>query len=153
MDRKLPPNFLETLSRMYQDAKILYGEEEYYNCCYLSGYVLECALKYILCTFGVKSDGTRYTVDDVKGYQHGTEKLNQELEQCISGNETFPNIYRLSPETICPFIFKGSGGYPPWNPKYRYGEHPKWSEKEWGDHYIAEIEQIFRFIASIAVGE
>lgn len=153
MDRKLPPNFLETLLRMYNDAKILYSKEEYYNCCYLSGYVLECALKYILCTFGVKSDGTRYTVDDVKGYQHRTERLNQELEQCISSSETFPNIYRLSPETICPFIFRGSGGYPPWNPKYRYGEHPKWSEKEWGDYYIAEIEQIFRFIASIAVGE
>ncbi len=46
MGQPLSPDFLETLLRMYQDARILYEQEEYYNCCYLSGYVLECALKY-----------------------------------------------------------------------------------------------------------
>lgn len=43
------PDFLSTLGRMYTNAKLLYRNAEYYNCCYLSGYVLECALKYLLC--------------------------------------------------------------------------------------------------------
>ena len=64
------PDFLSTLGRMYTNAKLLYRNAEYYNCCYLSGYVLECALKYLLCQFGLKSDGTRYTISDIKQYTH-----------------------------------------------------------------------------------
>ena len=69
------PDFLATLERMYKDAKLLFEEKEYYNCCYLSGYVLECALKYILCTFGLKDDGTRYTINDAKQFTHRIQNL------------------------------------------------------------------------------
>ena len=50
-------DFLETLERMYKDSRILFQNGEYYNCCYLCGYILECALKYILQKFGKKQNG------------------------------------------------------------------------------------------------
>lgn len=147
------PDFLNTLERMYTNAKLLYEHEQYYNCCYLSGYVLECALKYILCEFGIKSDGTRYTIEDIKRYSHSAHKLNQGLSECASFVSGIPSRFQLMPEVKCPYIYAGASGYPGWDPKYRYGEHPKWTEKEWSTHYITEIESVFRFIASIAIGE
>ncbi len=102
------PDFLSTLGRMYTDARLLYEKKEYYNCCYLSGYVLECALKYLLYKFGLKSDGSRYTINDVKQYTHGIQNLNRELEQCISFVSGIPSQYQLMPENICPYIFSGT---------------------------------------------
>ena len=60
--------------------------------------------------------------------------------------------YRLDSTRVCPNIFIGSGGYPKWDPKYRYGEHPQWNEESFCRKYIQDIENIFRFIASIVVG-
>ena len=147
------PDFLSTLGRMYTNAKLLYFNAEYYNCCYLSGYVLECALKYLLCQFGLKSDGTRYTISDIKQYTHRIQDLNRELEQCVSFVAGIPSQYQLIPENICPYIFSGARGYPKWDPKYRYGEHPMWTTKEWSTHYINEIDAIFEFISSVSFGE
>ena len=154
MPFKNDPDFLSTLERMYTDAKLLYENAEYYNCCYLSGYVLECALKYLLCTFGLKSDRTPYTIDDMKRiFAHGTQKLNHALEQCISSGAGIPATYQLMPERMCPYIFAGASGYPPWNPMYRYGEHPMWSTEEWSTYYMNEIDAIFKFISSVSFGE
>lgn len=147
------PNFLATLERMYKDAKLSFEKKEYYNCCYLSGYVLECALKYMLCTFGLKGDGTRYTIRDVKQFTHGIQKLNLELEQCISVGIGVPARYQFMPENMCPYIYAGANGYPYWNPKYRYGEHPMWGTEDWSRHYINELDAIFGFISSVVLGE
>lgn len=147
------PDFLSTLERMYTDAKILYEKQKYYNCCYLSGYVLECALKYLLCQFGLKSDGSRYTINDMKRDAHNTQNLNNKLEQCISFVSGIPAQYQLMPENICPYIYSGAQGYPEWNPRYRYGEHPMWNTEEWCAHYINEIDAVFRFISSVSFGE
>ncbi len=56
-EAKRDPDFLITLERMHRDSKLLFEEGEYYNSCYLSGYVLECALKFLLCRYGRKADG------------------------------------------------------------------------------------------------
>ena len=70
MPQMQPIDFLKTLQRMYKDSKILFQSGEYYNCCYLCGYILECALKYILQQYGRKQDGSSYSVDDLKGFGH-----------------------------------------------------------------------------------
>lgn len=147
------PDFLATLERMYKDAKLLFEEKEYYNCCYLSGYVLECALKYILCTYGLKDDGTRYTINDAKQFTHRIQNLNLALEQCISAGAGVPAQYQIMPENMCPYIFTSVNGYPYWNPKYRYGEHPMWATEDWSRHYIEELDAIFEFISSVVLGE
>ena len=84
---KRDPDFLKTLERMHHDSKILFEEGEYYNSCYLSGYVLECALKFLLCRYGRKATGENYTWRDVKQHQH---RLIEQLTKRLAG--FYPNI-------------------------------------------------------------
>ena len=145
-------DYLSTLQRMYRDSKILYENGEYYNSCYLSGYVLECALKYILLSYGRKPDGENFTLEEIKGAAHNTSKLNRYLDDWISIAGGIENRYRFDSRTICPHIFVGDSGYPKWDPRYRYGEHPQWNVKALCQKYICDIENIFRFISNIVVG-
>ena len=137
---------------MYKAAQILYEKEEYYNCSYLCGYVLECALKYILVTYARRPDGALYTSNDLrKMYAHDTSKLNQELENWISSTSGIATKYRMDCAKKAPYIFRGAGGHKPWSPAYRYGEHPKWDDKDYCKEYLKESEYVFRFIAEIVV--
>ena len=145
-------DFLETLQRMYKDSRILFQNGEYYNCCYLCGYVLECALKYILHRYGKKQDGQSYSVNDLKAFEHNTEKLNRELENWLSMTGSILPAYRLDCRKKCPYIFAGAGGYPHWSPAYRYGDHIKWHEKEYCEKYMEESKYIFQFVANIVIG-
>ncbi len=145
-------DFLETLERMYKDSRILFQNGEYYNCCYLCGYILECALKYILQKFGKKQDGQPYSVNDLKGFSHNIRGLNRQLEDLLSMTSGISPAYRLDCEKKCPYIFVGLGGYPKWDPAYRYGDHVKWYEKEYCEKYMEESKYIFRFVANIVAG-
>ncbi len=149
---KKETDFLKTLERMYKDSRILYDKGEYYNCCYLCGYILECALKYILLKFGRKENGEQYAPQDMKSHRHNTASLNRQLEECISMSGGINPCYRIESERNCPYMYVGKEGYPHWNPEYRYGEHPKWDEKEYCQHYMKESEFIFQFISNIVVG-
>lgn len=145
-------DFLETLQRMYKDSRILYKNGEYYNCCYLCGYILECALKYILHKYGKKQDGQPYSVNDLKAMAHSTSKLNQELDSWLSMTGSISSSYRLDCRRTCPCIFIGQEGYPHWDPAYRYGGHVKWHEKEYCEKYMEESRYIFQFVAKIVTG-
>lgn len=145
-------DFLETLARMYKDSRILFQNGEYYNCCYLCGYILECALKFILQKYGKKQDGQSYSVNDLKAMEHNTVKLNRALNDWLSMTGSVSAAYRLDCVTKCPYIFTDKEGYPHWNPTYRYGNHPKWYEKEYCEKYIEESKYIFQFIANIVSG-
>ena len=145
-------DYLKTLERMYKDSRILYNAEEYYNCSYLCGYVLECALKYILLTFGKDEDGNGFTIEDLKkAFRHDIRKLNSRLDECISSAEAIPSRYRLDAQRYTPCMLKGKNGHKPWNPELRYGEHPMWNDKEYCDHYMRESEYVFDFITEIVV--
>lgn len=149
---KLETNFLETMGRMYRSSRILYEKEQYYNCCYLCGYILECALKYILLTFGRDENGEKFSVDMLKtNYLHNTHKLNRQLEACISSSDGIPPKYRINCRQKAPYMFEGRGGQKAWSPEYRYGEHPMWDKKEFCDHYMEESDYIFSFIMEIAI--
>ena len=145
-------DYLSTLQRMYKDAKMLCDNKEYYNSCYLAGYVLECALKYILMNYGEKAHGEKYTLDELKGAAHNTVKLNKYLDDWLSMAEGIEARYRFDSRVICPHIFIGEGGYPQWDPKYRYGEHPQWESESFCQKYICDIENIFRFISNVIIG-
>lgn len=149
---KRDPDFLKTLERMYYDSKVLFEKGEYYNSCYLSGYVLECALKFLLCRYGRKSNGDNYTWRDVKQHLHKLNELNHELEECLAITDGIPPQYRLDSSQMCPYIFSGREGYSHWDPAFRYGECPAWDIKEYCEHYIEESERIFRFISGIIIG-
>lgn len=131
MPQMVQVDFLETLERMYRDSRILFQNVEYYNCCYLCGDILECGLKYILQRFGKKSDGQAYSVNDLKNFEHNTEKLNKALDDWLSINGGILSAYRLDYRKNCPYIFVGAGGYTHWHPTYRYGDHMKWHDKEY----------------------
>lgn len=145
-------DFLKTLERMYRASRLLYENKQYYNCCYLCGYILECALKYILYKHGKHDDGSNYTIEDLKGFTHNTSKLNKHLNDWISISDNIYSAYRIDCPQKCPYIFIGRDGYPHWDPKYRYGEHPKWEEAEYCKKYMEESEYIFQFIARIVAG-
>lgn len=133
---KREPDFLETLERMYRDSKILFEKGEYYNSCYLCGYVLECALKYLLCRYGRKPNGDHYTWRDVKQHLHKLNELNHELEECLAIMEGIPPHDRWDSSRMCPYIFIGREGYSHWDPAFRYGECPAWETKEYCEHII-----------------
>ena len=152
MSRMGEADFLETLGRMYRDSRILFQNGEYYNCCYLCGYILECALKYILQIYGRKLDGQPYSINDLKAFQHNTEKLNQELDDWLSVTEGVSSAYRLDCRKKCPYIFVGKEGFPHWSPAYRYGDYTRWHEKEYCMKYLEESEYIFQFVARIVTG-
>lgn len=145
-------DYLKTLERMHTDAEILYEKREYYNCCYLCGYVLECALKYILLTFGLHQNGQKYCESDLKQLSHNTNRLNRQLQEWLSISSGISSSSRLDPEKMCPYIFKGYNGYPQWNPQYRYGEHPLWNTAECCEQYFKENNQIFKFISEMQLG-
>ncbi len=145
-------DFLSTLERMYKDSRILYEKEEYYNCCYLCGYVLECALKYILLKYGRDESGNIYTAGMLKTkYGHNTENMNHKLEELISVTNSILPGCRPDFKKHAPYMLVGRGGHKHWDPAWRYGEHPKWGEKEYCEHYIKESEYIFNFIAGIVI--
>ena len=98
-------DFLETLARMYKDSRILFRNGEYYNCCYLCGYILECALKFILQKYGKNQDGKPYSMGEIKNLKHNTEKLNQELDNWLSMTDGVSPVYRLDCRKKCPYIF------------------------------------------------
>lgn len=149
---KREPDFLKTLERMYRDSKILFEKEEYYNSCYLCGYVLECALKFLLCRYGRKSSGETYTWRDAKKHLHKLDEMNQKLEEFLAITEGIPPQYRFDSSQICPYIFSGREGYSHWDPAFRYGECPAWDSKEYCKHYIEESEKIYQFIKEIVIG-
>lgn len=147
---KLETDFLKTMQRMYKDSRILYDKGEYYNCCYFCGYILECALKYILLKFGEDENGNQFTVENLKSnFVHKISKLNDQLNNCILETNSMPAKCRLDCNKNAPYIMKGMEGTQPWSPAYRYGEHPKWDKKEYCDHYIAESDYVFKFVAEL----
>lgn len=150
--KKRETDYLKTLERMYKDSRILYEKEEYYNCCYLCGYLLECALKYILLKFGRKEDGNQFSIADLKRDTHNMAKLNQRLESWINCTGGVHARYRIDCKKMCPYMFVGRQGYPHWNPEYRYGEHPKWDDEDYCKEYMKESEKIVRFVAEIVAG-
>ena len=145
-------DYLKTLQRMYKDSRILFEKGEYYNCCYLCGYIIECALKYILLRFGRKEDGSLFSIADMKSAAHNTNNLNQQLESWINCTGGVAAKYRMDCSKMCPYIFTGRPGFPHWSPEYRYGEHPKWDDEEYCKQYVKESEKVFRFIAEIVAG-
>ena len=145
---KRDPDFLKTLERMHHDSKLLFEEGEYYNSCYLCGYVLECALKFLLCRYGRDN----YTWADVKQHLHKLNRLNQALEECLAITNGIPPQYRLDSSLICPYIYCGREGYSHWDPAFRYGECPAWDTREYCEHYIEESEKVFQFISGIIAG-
>ena len=137
---------------MHHDSKRLFEEGEYYNSCYLCGYVLECALKFLLCRYGRKTNGDNYTWADVKQHLHKLNRLNQALEECLAITNGIPPQYRLDSSLICPYIYCGREGYSHWDPAFRYGECPAWDTREYCEHYIEESEKVFQFISGIIAG-
>lgn len=149
---KREPDFLKTLERMYRDSQILFEKEEYYNSCYLCGYVLECALKFLLCRFGRKSNGDNYTWRDAKQHSHKLGEMNQKLEEFLAITEGIPPQYRFESAHMCPYIFTGQEGYSHWDPAFRYGECPAWDSREYCEHYIEEGKKVYQFISKIIAG-
>lgn len=146
-------DFLKTCDKMYASATTLSNNQEYYNSCYLSGYVIECYLKQIILKYAIKSDGTNYTVDEIKAkYAHKIHVLIRDLKDCINVNASIPASCRIDLNIMCKTICIGTGGHPKWDPRYRYGEHSAWDDKSYSDCYINEIKQLYNILSSLRVG-
>ena len=145
----LHTDFMLTLDRMYASSTLLNDNQNYYNSCYLAGYVVECYLKQIIYLYAAKDDGSNYSITDIKVYQHRLDKLVTDLSDTINIASGIPAACRIDIKALCRTICTGTGGYPQWNPKYRYGEHPAWDDKNYAGDYQKEIAQLYQDISSL----
>jgi len=146
-------DFLGSCDRMYSSAIILNSNQEYYTSCYLSGYVVECYLKHLILSYGVKEDGSDYTVGDIKSkYVHKIHQLISDLQDYINLSNNIPVSCRIDLNIVCKTICIGTGGHPKWDPKYRYGEHPAWNDKSYSDSYIRELNQLHDALLYLRTG-
>lgn len=145
-------DFFDTCGRMFASATTLNGNHEYYNSCYLSGYVVECYLKHLILTFGTKDDGTDFSIDDIrKDYGHNLQSLIHDMNDFISINPNIPASCRFDLNVECSAIV-GTSGQLKWHPNYRYGEHPKWSDESCSGAYISEITKLHETLTSLRIG-
>lgn len=71
-------NFYKTANRCFNSSKILHSNVEYFNACYLGGYVLECYGKLIF----QKIYST--PPEDMKCYGHDVKKIIREIQQLLA---------------------------------------------------------------------
>lgn len=140
-EKKLNTDFLATMNRMNLSGRLLYNKKAYYVSCYLYGYVLETGLKHILQKYGTH-DGMPYTIGDLKGFRHNLDSLIKEAKKV----NVFPEEFALDFDDDYSYICTNVAGYPKWDPRYRYGEHPMWESEDWCYHYSLEAESFAKFI-------
>ena len=142
-------DFQATMEIMYKGGILLYVNGLYYISCYIFGYVIECGLKYLLQRYGINASGNPYSLEDITKMSHIIDRLTG----AVANITNLPNTLRTGLTTKCKYICLGSGGYPPWNPKYRYGEHPMWGTKDWCTHYKEEADYFYNELSTYIGGK
>ncbi|SFR83054.1 hypothetical protein [Anaeromicropila populeti] len=130
----------DTAFRMYKDLTILYENKRWFNCCYLSGYVVECYEKLLL------EKGENLSANDIgRIYRHKLKSMNAELER-ISELGTGYSNYCLDLSLVCNTILKK------WSPFNRYEKNQYvWGKKEMADCFKQEVDTVFQQIKNMKV--
>lgn len=134
-------DFKITLSRMYNDAKVLNENNCWFNSCYLSGYVIECYAKILLEHALIK--GLSISKNSIRKYSHNITEMNLDLSNVISYDVSIGN-YCVDLSKVCPNLFAT------WNPNMRYSDNSHiWNQKNSSNDIINEIDQIMYNISKM----
>lgn len=130
-------NYKDTAYRMYEDAEVLLKNNKWFNCCYLSGYVLECYCKLVL--NNAISNGI-ISARSIRQYSHRVSDMETDLSM-VSLSASQLSKYCLDLNSMC------DGLLSEWNPNNRYNSNMSdWDSKSKADKYKEEcdilIEQI-----------
>jgi hypothetical protein len=130
---------MDTAYRMYEDVEVLINNDRWFNCCYLSGYVLECYCKLVL--NNAISEGL-ITNRSVRRYSHRVMDMENDLSMILLSENQLAT-YCLDLNSECKELLSG------WTPNNRYnGNESSWNEKDKAIKYKEEcdilIEQIMR---------
>lgn len=124
--------YRKTSERMYSSAFLLHNNRQFFNACYLAGYVIECYQKLVIQILG--SDPRMiHNLEDLKAHYKqlkNTSKARQYLKQGII----------LDIEQKCPTVFLM------WHPTHRYDESHEWNEQN-SIQFQEEIKRINHVIA------
>lgn len=132
-------NYKDTAYRMYEDAEILLNNNKWFNCCYLSGYVLECYCKLVLSN--ALANGV-ISGRGVRNYSHNVGNMESDINMILlSGHQL--SRYCLDLMSRCNNILSG------WNPNDRYNDDGTvWDNNIMAEKYKGEcdilIEQILQ---------
>lgn len=134
-------NFKDTAYRMYEDVEVLQKNSRWFNCCYLSGYVVECYCKLVL--DNAITNGIAIRKSSVRAYSHNVNDMEIDLRN-ISISNNILSQYCLDLNIVCNNILNN------WNPLNRYNNSTSdWNKEENAEKYKNEIESVLEQIISM----
>ncbi|MDM8565799.1 hypothetical protein QUF74_09110 [Candidatus Halobeggiatoa sp. HSG11] len=108
-------NFYKTALRTSKSSKTLHDNSEYFNACYLGGYVVECYSKILL-----KYAYSLTNEDLKKEFKHDLKRTTREIE-ILRQDQTISDLinpaYLIDLNNICNIIITGQNK---WDPIKRY---------------------------------
>ena len=108
-------NYRFTAERTQRSSKALHDSENYFDACYLAGYVVECYMK-VLYKHVTKNDPALvHDLSKLKSQLKGIKKVSTATALQKKG-------FWLDVEQYCQRICKD------WDPKYRYDDAHPWDE-------------------------
>lgn len=132
-------NYKDTAYRMYEDAEVLLNNSKWFNCCYLSGYVLECYCKLVLSN--ALANGI-ISGRGIRQYSHKVNDMESDLSMVLLSSSQLSK-YCLDLFSTCDSLLSE------WNPNNRYNSNEsEWDDKVKAGKYKEEcdilIEQILQ---------
>jgi hypothetical protein len=116
-------NYYITAIRMYDSSKILHTNLDYFNACYMAGYVIECYAKIIISIVY-----TAQTIEIAHLYRHSIKDLDREIKYVLNDSNIGSVInpkYILNIDSNFPDICKGIAK---WDPFKRYDDSYPWDQ-------------------------
>lgn len=107
--------YFQTAERMLQSSKILHENNQFFNACYLAGYVVECYQKIVI-----------QILDSNPKMIHDLDELKEHykrLKATRRGQRLVKDSLAVDIEAKFPSVFQL------WNPTHRYDDTHKWDEE------------------------
>lgn len=124
--------YLRTAERMLQSSKILHENKQFFNACYLAGYVVECYQKIVI-----------QILDSNPRKIHDLDELKEHYKRLKAtgrGQKLVKESLAIDIEAKCPSIFQS------WNPTHRYDDTHQWDEEN-SLKFQKEIQQCNHILA------
>lgn len=137
-------NYKDTVYRMSKSATVLYKDKQWFNTCYLAGYVAECYCKEILLL--AEQEGYHFSnAGRVREFSHKLDKLKDEVNliALVSG---VASAYCIDVQKECPTIYAN------WNPNKRYQSNSHMFNQEvTADKVMNEMRNLMKSIVQMEI--
>lgn len=136
-------NFYNASRRFYKSSKKLHDNDEYFNACYLAGYIVECYGKLVL-TAGLGS--TPEELAKARYIGHDLKKLKKDLNYWVADPflcSVLHPKYIMDLSTECPTILRGEKR---WHPIARYMENDNHWDNNCSDLFQDESKKAMKLV-------